>query len=84
MEYAASLVKIKPNMKIYIRGPLYCMELTRDIKPPCSIQDKHKDDLNKILSKINNVSNIVITVENDRVVVYIKEFHFLDMINYIR
>ena len=80
MEYAASFVKVKPHMKLYMRGDLLCMELTRDIKPTSTISDDFKEDLDKIVSIIKGNPEINTVIENCHVVVYIKNFT-LGMIN---
>jgi hypothetical protein len=80
MEYAASLVKIKPNMKLYMRDQQLCMELTNQIKPFSRISNDFKKELDKIMTQIKGTPEIITSMENNHVVVYIKDFHS-DMIN---
>ena len=80
MEYAASLVKIKPNLKLYIRGNLLCMELTREREINTCIPITDRNDLDKIMSRIKGTPEIITTMEDNYVVVYIKDF-YSDMIN---
>jgi len=79
MEYAASLIKIKPNLKLYMRGELLCMELTNQIKPSSTISD-FKEELDKIIIKIKATTEFITTMEDNHPVVYIKDFNS-DMIN---
>jgi hypothetical protein len=83
MEYAASLIKIKPNMKLYIRGEQLCMELTNQIKPSTLISDEYLEELSKIMTNIHGKPTMNICIEHSKVVVYIKDFHS-HMINNIR
>ena len=61
MEYAASLVKEKTNIKIYKRNNIVCMELTRD-KPndkenATYILDFKFEDLENLNSILRKESN---------------------------
>jgi hypothetical protein len=68
MEYAASLVKQQINMKMYMRGDLFCSELTREIKT---------GEIKKLFSNIYNPNkNALITKQNGKIVMYIPNFVF--------
>ena len=87
MEYAANLVNlvnIKPNMKLYMRGELLCMELTNQINPATVMTDEYLNELSKIMLNIHGNPTMNICIENSKVVVYIKDFHFSNMIYNIR
>jgi len=74
-------------MKLYMRGEQLCMELTNQIKPSIIMTDEYLDEcldeLSKIMKHIHGKPTMNICIENSKVVVYIKNFHFSHMINNI-
>ena len=70
-------------MKLYMRQEQLCMELTNQIKPSTLMTDEYLNELSKIMKHIHGKPTMNICIENSKVVVYIKDFHFSHMINNI-
>jgi len=70
-------------MKLYMRQEKLCMELTNQIKPSTLMTDEYLNELSKIMKHIHGKPTMNICIENSKVVVYIKDFHFSHMINNI-
>jgi hypothetical protein len=66
-----------------MRQEKLCMELTNQIKPSTLMTDEYLNELSKIMKHIHGKPTMNICIENSKVVVYIKDFHFSHMINNI-
>jgi len=69
MEYAASLVKEKTNIKMYMRGDLCCTEITREMKTGEPLLLDDVPNIKTLLAKTNKHS--VVTKQNGTIIIYI-------------